>query len=1158
MKRETRRRFRAVFGLLWEERGMMWIKWGKKRIVLALMTALLVHLALPLTAFAAEGEQKVVRVGWFESTYCYHDVNGKRRGIAYEYQRRIAAHTDWTYEYVEDSWPNLFQMLVNGEIDLLSDVSYTEERSDLVSYPALAMGAESYFIYCDSDNTDIDPERLESLNGKRIGVNRDSLQADLLRDWAAKNHVTPQILELTDDETFTMSMLNQGELDALVSMDSFGAQDRVIPVTKVGASDYYLAVNRNRPDLLAELNNAMSALQDEDPYFNQRMFDEYVHLTKTNAYLSQGLESWLEDHGPIRVGYWDNYLPFCAADSETGAVTGALSDYLLKASHCLKNASVTFTPLSYPSIEAALDALQRGEIDCVFPLNLNSSDGEEMGLLTVNPIMQTEMSVLMRTEGRPEITSEHPLTVAIDRGNSNFETLIRDAFPDWTILFCDSLEGCFQAVDESRADCVLACNYRMDDYEPLRTKYRLVALPTGESMGLSFGVRADQISLYSILNKIANLSAREDMEYALVSYMYNGQKISFLEFLEGNWLGVVGTVSAVFLVIVILLVQKLRVERRANEQQRLLEEAAEIGKLKQTITSLLDNMPSMNYTKDAETGAYLACNQAFADYARKKDPEEVIGLTADQLFPPEMAKRFMEDDRIALSMGEPYIFFEDVANAAGDVRQIKTTKLKYTDASGRLCVLGTSVDVTADTVRIHREDISSRESYEKARSTGIIFAHIAQALARGYTDLYYINLDSEKYIEYRTDDDTGGLAEIRRGWHFFEQCQIEAQQMVYAEDLDTVLQALDRKTLVAALDQNNTFFMTYRLNGEQGPTYVSMRVTRMKDDERYIIIGVTDVDEQMQQRLASQRASEERNAYARLNALNGDFLCVYVVEPDTGRYREYSASGGFAAFSLPKEGADFFDDSRRQGSGVIYHEDLNRFLTAFTDANVLSDIERHGIFTLSYRLVMGGRPRYVQLKAAMMQEQEGPRLIVGLSDIDAQVRQEEAYAKNLAQARIVATIDALTGVKNRHAYRLAEERLDRQISEGSAPAFAVVVLDVNDLKKVNDNEGHEAGDQLLRDACKIICNTFQHSPVFRVGGDEFAVLSQGSDYERMDELIRQMEERNQEAIGTGGIVIACGMERFGKDDNVATVFERADQKMYQNKSSLKARKAKLS
>ncbi|MBR6891295.1 MAG: transporter substrate-binding domain-containing protein [Clostridia bacterium] len=1124
----------------------------KRILTCALCLFMLLGLALPLGAGAEESGQKVVRVGWYESTYCYRDQNGERRGIAYEYQMKIAAHTGWAYEYVEDSWPNLLQMLIDGEIDLLSDVSFKPEREELMLFPALAMGAESYYIYIDANNAVINPEDAQTLGGKRIGVNKGSFQEGLLAQWAEENGVAIEIVEMDGDEAYSMVILAQGEIDALVSMDSFGAQERVVPVTKIGASEYYIAVNKARPDLLAELNGAMSAILDEDPYYNQRLFDAYVHLTKTNAFLRPSLEEWLKAHGAIRVGYWDDYMPFCATNAQTGELDGALKDYLAHAATRLKNADIRFEATPYPSTDAALSAMKRGEIDCVFPINMSTSSGEASGMLTTNPIMQTEMSLLMRAEDRPEIAPGSALTVAIDAGNANYETLIKENMPNWTIVSCPDVEACFRAVESGKADGVVASNYRMAAYEPLRAKYKLVALPTGESMGMSFAVSMDRPELYSILNKIVNLSSSENTVYALAGYMYSGQKVSVMAFLEDHWIGVVVLLSAVFIVIIVLLIQKLKAERTADEQRRLLEEAAEIAKLKQTITSLLDNMPGMNFTKDAQTGVYLACNQTFAAYARKRKPEEVVGLTDADIFDAETTERFAEDDRMALSMDKPYVFFEDVRDAAGERRQIKTTRLKYTDTDGRLCVLGISVDVTMDTAHIHRETASNKEAYEKARTAGVIYTHIAQALARGYADLYYINLDTEGYIEYRTDEESGTLTEARRGWHFFEQCQLEVGQLVYPEDRDSVLRALDRKALVAALDRNNSFIMTYRLIGEQGPHYVSMKVTRMKDDDRYIVLGVTDVDDEAKQRAAASRMKEEKIAYARLGALAGDFLCIYIVEPQTGRYREFSATAGFESFDRPREGQDFFADSRAQSRTVIYPEDQNRFTSMLTRESVLKDVERHGIFTLSYRLMLEGKPRYVQLKAVMLEEKEGPRLIVGVNDIDNQVRQEEAYLKNLAQAQISASVDALTGVKNRHAYLTAEERLNTQIAEGRAPAFAIVVLDVNDLKEINDTSGHEAGDQHIRSACKIICNTFKHSPVFRIGGDEFAVIAQGDDYAALEALMARMDEQNAEAQRTGGVVIACGMSRHADDASVAPVFERADQNMYGNKSGLKA------
>jgi diguanylate cyclase (GGDEF)-like protein len=601
--------------------------------------------------------------------------------------------------------------------------------------------------------------------------------------------------------------------------------------------------------------------------------------------------------------------------------------------------------------------------------------------------------------------------------------------------------------------------------------------------------------------------------------------------------------------------QKLKAERTANEQKQLLKEAEKIAELKQTIASLLDHMPGMNFTKDAKTGVYLACNLDFARYAHKESPEGVIGLTAGEIFDAKTAAKFDEEDRIALSMETPYIFVEDVPDANGNPHQLQTTKLKYTDAAGRQCVLGICQDMT-DMVRIRREIATSRDAYEKARRTGIIYTHIAQTLARSYTDLYYVNLQTEEYIEYRTNDEHNALTEARRGWHFFEECQIEVNEYVYPDDRAKFARAMERKTLLAALEHNNTFMMQYRLVSEQGPTYVTMKVSRMDDDERFIIIGIADVDEEVKQRLAVERVKEEQIAYARLRALAGDFLGLYYVVPETGHYHEYNATSSFKELASPVEGTDFFGDSREQVRIVIYPEDQNHLLEVLTKENVLAEIERHGIFSVSYRLMLEGKPRYVQLRAAIVEEKEGPRLIVGISDIDASVRQEEEYERRLAQAQREANLDALTGVKNRHAYLETEERLNLQIAKRRAAGFAIVILDVNDLKKVNDTVGHKAGDQYLRDACRIICGIFKRSPVFRIGGDEFVSVIQGADYECIEELMGKMRDHNAKALQTGGIVIACGMSKYDGDAGVALVFDRADQNMYENKVDLKTQKAK--
>ncbi len=1133
---------------------MRFIKKIKQITALLLLIGFLISMAGPIRSVSAEdSEQKVVRVGWFDSSFCYYDDFGRRCGVDYEYHQKISAYTGWTFEYVEDSWPNLLQKLKDGEIDLLSDVSYKPDREEYMYFSDLPMGTEAYYIFINSDNREITADNLKSYNGKRIGVNKDSIQEEFLKEWAEKYSINIEIVPLTVSEDESMEMLVKNEIDGYASIFTYDYDREVIPMSRIGGSDYYYAVTKSRPDLRDELNMAMAQIQDEDPYFNERISKQRLYSSNSNAILTVEEEDWIKAHGEIKIGYRDNYLPFCGTDKETGDVTGALKDYLVHAENKLNCADIRFKTVPYDTIEEALAALEAGEVDCVFPVTLSTYDADQMGVRLTNAAMEAEMNAVMSTKNRQVLSEESEMVFAVNQGMVNIETFIREYYPKSQIVSYKGLEACYKAVSNGKVDCVLISNYRNVSEDEKIKKYKLYSVPTGEAVAFSFAIRKNDRDMYLIMNKIALTTNNEEMDTALASYIYKDNKVTFMQFLKENWLIVLAVLSVLFLIILFLLGQKLRAERLAGRQRQLLKEASQIADLQQTVSSLLDNVPGVYFTKDATTGKYLACNQAFADYMKKKNPAEIIGLTAEEVLGEERAKRFLDDDRMALSMDEPLVFYDNMKDIDGNLKRVKATRLKYTDDNGRLCVLGIFQDVS-ESFQISREKAMTKESYEKAKDTGIIFMHIAQTLAHGYMSLLYIDVYSEEFIEYETDAKDGSLTEARRGWHFFEEAQDIIEENVYPEDKDEVTRAMDRKNLTAELEKNSNFNMTFRRVSENGPKYISMTITRLQDNDRFIILGIKDVDEQMKHRQAAQRMQEEKTAYDRISALAGEFLSIYIVEPETGRYREYSSASGFDDFTMPGEGTNFFADFRENTIKDVYPEDQNRVFTALSMENVMEEINNNGIFTLSYRLSKDEEARYVQLKAALVEEEGGRRLIVGVNDIDAQVRQEEEYGRRLAQARIEANIDALTGVKNRNAYRVYEERLNAQIEMNRAPDFAIMILDVNDLKKVNDTEGHKAGDQYLRDACKIICNIFKRSPVFRVGGDEFAVLSQGDDYARLDELVKQMNEHNDDAVENGGIVIAIGMSRYDHDEKVAQVYERADQTMYENKSNLKARK----
>jgi len=429
---------------------------------------------------------------------------------------------------------------------------------------------------------------------------------------------------------------------------------------------------------------------------------------------------------------------------------------------------------------------------------------------------------------------------------------------------------------------------------------------------------------------------------------------------------------------------------------------------------------------------------------------------------------------------------------------------------------------------------------------------IAQALASDYISIYYVDIEDDSFIEYQSTDEYQELGIERAGEDFFAVSKRNALRLIYPEDQAAFLEAIDKENLLKALEGEHTFMLNYRMLFDGVPKYVQLKASRMGDgDHRHIVIGILNIDELVQAREALQKIRREQAAYFRVFALSGDYICIYTVDLESGSYTVFSAAQDLEGLGLTTQGEDFFANAYRDSQKAIYAEDRELFNTMFTRERVLESIRETGIYALNYRMLMDGRPVYVCLKAALVVEDGREQLVVGTTNIDAQVRRDQEYAHDLSVARMRASRDSLTGVKNRSAYLDVEAKLNQRIREGEKVQFAVVVCDLNNLKRTNDSFGHQAGDQLLKDACAIICGVFKHSPVFRVGGDEFAVISQGHDYDHMDELMERMRRSNARNEVNGDAIIASGMARYDHDSSVAAVFERADRKMYEDKKTLK-------
>ncbi len=217
--------------------------------ILLCMLFMMAFFSLSVSA-QTDDQNKIVRVGWFDSAYNRKDAMGRRSGYSYEYQRKIAAYTGWSYEYVEGSWIELMDMLQNGEIDMLGGVSYTEERTEKMLFPSYVMGTEAYYVYITEKQVVDFNEDFSYFNGKKIGVNKGSIQAELFQEWAEQRGINAKLIELSSSESDSVDMLAHGELDAYITLDNYLSMETLIPVVKIGSSDIYFAVNKSRPDLV--------------------------------------------------------------------------------------------------------------------------------------------------------------------------------------------------------------------------------------------------------------------------------------------------------------------------------------------------------------------------------------------------------------------------------------------------------------------------------------------------------------------------------------------------------------------------------------------------------------------------------------------------------------------------------------------------------------------------------------------------------------------------------------------------------------------------------------------------------------------------------------------------------------------------------------------
>ena len=571
-----------------------------------------------------EKQPQTIRVGSFEDTFNYVDKNGVRRGYGYELMQALAGYTGWKFEYVKCDWSNCFDKLENGEIDVMGDISYTDERAQRMLFSDEPMGEEKYILYADLSNIDIGTSDFKFMDGKRIGVLIGTEPEIMLTEWENKNGIQTEHVNVYNNDDVEKKLANH-EIDAFVSLEeSVWSEQGIASVTTIGKSGMYFAINKERSDIKRELDYAMHQLDQDSPFFKADLYKKYFTLDY-NQSLTGREKSWLEEHGDIRIGFMNNDPAVFSMDEETGKLTGMLAEYTSYAKDCLGNQTLKFYIQDYDDYSEMLQALQEHEIDMIFYAGRNSDLAEKKGYTLTNTAWTYS---LMAVTDEKYFNEDESYTVAVPKEKYALKQHIAFSYPEWKLVDCDSLDDAADMVIHEKADCFLMGASQALIYDNNRD---FKSIPLTKTMEACFAVRGGEGTLLSILNKTLKAMPSDMLTSALAIYDSTADKVTFSDFVKDNLLVFFATVGFFSLSIIVIILVLLRKARKAESAAKLaandtqkLNDKLEIALKKAEAASMAKTRFLNNMSHDIRTpmNAILGYAQLMEDELKGKDLPE--------------------------------------------------------------------------------------------------------------------------------------------------------------------------------------------------------------------------------------------------------------------------------------------------------------------------------------------------------------------------------------------------------------------------------------------------------------------------------------------------------------------------------------------------------
>ena len=560
----------------------------RKSVCAMLCLLLLLSAVLPVKAAAETAPVKVVRVGSFEDTFNYCNERGARKGYGYELLETLSGYTGWQFEYVTCDWSDCFEKLENGEIDIMGGISYTEDRAEEMLFSDEPMGEEKYYLYADLSRADISASDFKILDGKKIGVVMGTEPEVMLTEWEEKHGIKTQHVNISNNEDVKQKLANH-EIDCFVSLEeSYWADLGISTITRVGKSSIYYVLNKDRPDLKEELDNAMHALDEEAPFYTADLCKKYFSLDY-KPILTGEEKAWLRKHGAIRMGFLTSDRGVSTFDPATGEITGTITDYIQFAADCLGNQKLEFQLVGYDDKEAELNALKSGEIDMIFHFDQSPNLAEEYRVARTNTTWTANMMVVTNQQ---LFTENKVNRVAVPRNKISITRYIAFYYPQWEIVDCDTQEDAVKLVKDGQADCFIIGVGSEAKYSK---NYGFYSVPLPNPANSCFAVKSGNRSLLSILNKTIKAMPSNMLTSSLAMHKSSARKVTLSDFIKDNFFMVLLVSSIVVAAILLTILKLLRKARKAEAAAK--KAANDTQELNAKLQVAVENAESANRAK---------------------------------------------------------------------------------------------------------------------------------------------------------------------------------------------------------------------------------------------------------------------------------------------------------------------------------------------------------------------------------------------------------------------------------------------------------------------------------------------------------------------------------------------------------------------------------